>query len=143
MNPAPRNGWIDLLRALGALGVVLFHLNALPTGRPAGTVSAAWHWFWGYGHLGVGVFFFLSGYCLVPGWNRSAGLRDFLRRRLGRIMPPYWCSLLLVVALAAAFKLAAGVNDVALLPHTARAILATVLLGTTPVTDIPTMNWVY
>jgi peptidoglycan/LPS O-acetylase OafA/YrhL len=138
-----RNDWIDLLRALSALAVALFHLNVVPLNLPIGTVAGAWHAFWQHGHLGVAIFFVLGGYCLVPGWSRSAGVRDFLFRRFRRILPPYWCSLLLVAGLAVVLKLVTGVNDVAALPHTPGAILATLTLMTSPVTEVVPINWVY
>lgn len=143
MSAANRNDWIDLLRALGAVAVVLFHFNVVPQTLPPGEPARVWHDFWQYGHLGVGVFFALSGYCLVPGWNRSPGFIEFVRRRVLRIMPPYWCSLLLVVILAGIFKYANGVNDIASLPRSAGSIFATLLLLTSPVTTVPTINWVY
>jgi peptidoglycan/LPS O-acetylase OafA/YrhL len=143
MNGKARNGWIDLLRGLGAVAVVLFHFNRMPVTVPADTLSRVWRSVWSHGHWGVGVFFVLSGYCLFPGWTRARTGWNFLLRRARRIFPPYWCSLLLVVGLAASFKLINGVNDVARLPASPAAILATIFLLTDPVTAVPTVNWVY
>ncbi len=143
MNPIARNDWIDLLRAVSALAVVLFHFNRMPVMVPPDWLARTWHAVWIHGHWGVGVFFALSGYCLIPGWIRSPGSRDFFQRRVVRIFPSYWCSLLLVATLAVATKLLTGVNDVAPLPRDISAITATVLLVTNPVTTIPTINWVY
>jgi len=139
----PRDGWIDSLRALSAVAVVLFHFNVLPTVLPPGPVAAAWRGGWSYGYLGVAVFFVLSGYCLLPGWQRSLGLADFLRRRVLRIMPPYWCSLLLLAGLAVGGKILTGVNDIAALPRSPGTVAATLLLLTDPVTTLPALNWVY
>ena len=86
MTPALRDNWIDVLRALSALAVVLFHFNSVPAAVPSDWLARTWHTVWIHGHWGVGVFFALSGYCLVPGWSRSPGLRDFLRRRVVRIL---------------------------------------------------------
>jgi len=143
MTPAARNGWIDVLRALSALAVGLFHFNTVPSTLPPGTIAQGWRNLWSHGHWGVGVFFALSGYCLFPGWSRAVGGLDFLRRRARRIFPPYWSSLLLIALLALGVKLVTGVNDVAKLPSNAGAVAATVLLMTDPVTAIPTINWVY
>lgn len=66
MSPSPRNGWIDTLRGLSALGVVLFHFNNLPLSLPPDWLSYAWHSGCLHGHWGVGVLFALSGYCLFP-----------------------------------------------------------------------------
>lgn len=141
--PSERNGWIDVLRALSALAVVLFHFNSIPLTVPTGWAAQVWHTVWLQGYWGVSVFFVLSGYCIFPGWNRASGCGDFLRRRGGRIFPPYWGSLLLVVALAGLVRLLTGVNDVAALPHNPPAIVATLLLLTHPLTAVPTINWVY
>jgi peptidoglycan/LPS O-acetylase OafA/YrhL len=96
-----------------------------------------------HGHWGVSVFFVLSGYCIFPGWLRAQGCGEFLGRRCGRIFPPYWASLLLVVGLAAAARLLTGVNDVAVLPRNPQDIVASILLLTNPLTPLPTVNWVY
>ncbi len=141
--PTERNGWIDVVRALSALAVVLFHFNSMPVTLPSGWAAQAWHTLWLQGHWGVSVFFVLSGYCIFPGWQRAPGSAEFLRRRCVRIFPPYWGSLLLVVALAAAVRLLTGVNDVATLPRSPQAIVANILLLTNPLTALPTINWVY
>jgi peptidoglycan/LPS O-acetylase OafA/YrhL len=143
LNPAGRNEWIDALRALSAMAVALFHYNVVPQVIPPGAWAQGWHACWLRGHWGVGVFFALSGYCLIPGWLHAAGGGSFLRHRLWRILPPYWCSLLLVAGLAVGFKLVTGVNQVVALPHTVWSFLATVFLLTDPVTPVPTINWVY
>lgn len=141
--PIERNGWIDVLRALSALAVVLFHFNSIPVTMPDGWVAQVWHAVWLQGHWGVSVFFVLSGYCLFPGWIRARGCGEFLHRRGGRIFPPYWGSLLLVVALAGVVRLLTGVNDVAALPRDPLAIVANILLLTYPFTALHTINWVY
>ncbi len=138
-----RNGWIDGLRGLSAVAVALFHFNRIPTGIPPDRLSGAWHSFWLRGYWGVGVFFALSGFCLYPGWSRSADCLDFLRRRAVRIFPPYWGSLLLVAGVALAAKLLTGVNDTTALPRQPLDLVATALLLTTPVSTVPTINWVY
>lgn len=147
MTPAAhiinRNGWIDSLRAISALAVVLFHFNSVPVPVPPAWAANVWHTACLQGHWGVIVFFVLSGYCIFSGWNRARGCGDFLWRRVTRIFPPYWGSLLLVVGLAAAVWLLTGVNDVAVLPRSASAIVANLLLLTNPLTAVPTLNWVY
>ncbi len=143
MNPSDRNRWIDGLRALSALAVVLFHFNCALVTVPQDWLAGSWHMIWMRGYWGVGVFFALSGYCLFPGWNRAAGCFDFLRRRFVRIFPPYWASLLLIAGLALAARLITGVNDMAALPREPQTIAATLLLLTDPLTAIPTINWVY
>jgi peptidoglycan/LPS O-acetylase OafA/YrhL len=122
---------------------VLFHFNRIPHEGEPGVFTSAWRVFWDYGHLGVPAFFVISGYCIFQTWFRSGGWRDFVWRRARRILPPYYASLLVVVAMVAGFKLARGVNDVTALPSTPKAVLATLTLATQPVTTVPTINWVY
>lgn len=143
MSAAARNGWIDVLRALSAISVALFHFNVVEQTVPPGAPAQGWHAFWQHGHLGVGVFFTLSGYYLIPGWSRAAGAGGFLRHRAWRILPPYWCSLLFVVLVAVGIKLVTGVNDTTALPRDPLAVLATLTLLTKPATTVPTVNWAY
>ncbi len=96
----PRVHWIDGVRALAALYVVLHHvwLNAFP-----GFPSQNGPWFVGwllYGQLGVVVFIVVSGFSLtmVPargGYNLRGGAGTFARSRAWRILPPYWVALAL------------------------------------------------
>lgn len=90
---------LDPLRGLAALWVFAYHYEfseqfrrefswLLPVVRA--------------GHLGVPMFFVISGYCLMAAVR--AAVRDgesvgsFLRRRSLRIYPPYWLSLIVVAA---------------------------------------------
>ena len=100
----------DALRALAALGVVLFHYRAVRTaGDPAlaafaqvpglDTVIA-------HGFRGVDVFFFLSGFLLVRPWvlahctgSPPPNRRDFFARRIRRIVPAYYAHLAFLFAL--------------------------------------------
>ena len=138
-----RNGWIDVFRGLAAAAVVLFHFNVVPLEGTPGAWTAAWRAACAYGYLGVEVFFVLSGYCVTSTWLQNPTWRDFSRRRLRRILPPYYWSLALVLLVVAAHKLLHGVNDVTPLPATPVAVLATLTLATNPVSGVPTMNWVY
>lgn len=133
---------IDALRGVAAVMVFGFHLNEKV---PAATGPGLdfWRSAWKHGYLGVPLFFVISGVCVTLSWLREPGAGEFLHHRLRRIFPPYWASLAVVVALALGVKVLTGVNDVAPLPQTASAILATLVLATRPVTDVPVVNWVY
>lgn len=72
---------IQSARALAALAVVAYHLNVLPSGQ-----------------AGVDVFFVISGFimsCVAPYEGR-----DFLVKRLIRIVPLYWVTTLGIHAIA-------------------------------------------
>ncbi|MGH3310540.1 MAG: acyltransferase family protein, partial [Streptomyces sp.] len=97
---------LDGLRLLAALMVCLFHY----AGR-GGTVGTAW----GstpldifphlskvalYGHLGVEIFFAISGFVICMScWGRSLG--EFFRSRVVRLYPAYWAALFLVAGVGA------------------------------------------
>lgn len=94
----------DILRGLAALWVFLFHasegrhvdtlVQALPAALSTAIFSA--------GHLGVAVFFVLSGLVIAMSGQRSGeslgAAGRFLARRLVRLAPPYWMSLGIVLA---------------------------------------------
>ncbi len=133
-----RDAWIDVARGGAAAAVVLFHFNCIV---PAGV--ELWRAFWSHGHYGVDVFFVLSGWCITKSWLKADTARDFAMRRMRRIYPPYFASLLLVVAVAGLTYWLQGVNDVTALPNSVGGALASLTLTTTPVTDYRPINWVY
>lgn len=71
------------LRALAAIGVVIFHFGLLPATRLPFGVGAA----------GVDLFFVLSGFIIAHSSRRSA--RHFLAHRLIRVLPAYWIATLI------------------------------------------------
>ncbi|MCA9049362.1 MAG: acyltransferase [Planctomycetaceae bacterium] len=56
-----------------------------------------------HGYLGVQLFFVISGYCITAALygavRKPKALSYFMLRRLRRIFPPYWASIVLVIAL--------------------------------------------
>ena len=134
---------VDAMRGLSAIAVALFHFNELPASAEPTDVVELWRAIWKHGHLGVPVFFVISGYCIGQTWLRTSDAKKFLRRRILRIFPPYWASLALLLVLALATKVLTGVNDIAPIPRGITSVVATVTLLTEPVTGFQTMNWVY
>jgi peptidoglycan/LPS O-acetylase OafA/YrhL len=101
--PERRLAFLDGLRALAALWVVLFHLSAgkhiealraiLPTQLNTLLFDS--------GYLGVPIFFVLSGFVMAYTTKNSIFngnyAANFLLRRLARLTPPYYFALLVVV----------------------------------------------
>ena len=101
----PRSGGrlreLDLLRFLSAAMVLLYHdagviygpwvqgaRNVFPELAPVAR----------FGHLGVLLFFMISGFViLMSGWGRKVG--DFAVSRVTRLFPAYWASVALAVVM--------------------------------------------
>jgi peptidoglycan/LPS O-acetylase OafA/YrhL len=86
-DPSRRVAHIDGLRGVAIMAVLLFH-----AGVWAGTDGAPK--ILTYGHLGVDLFFVVSGFCMVwPALQRGEERIDapaFWRRRFLRVALPYW-----------------------------------------------------
>ena len=91
---------VQFLRAVAALGVVVFHLQPFEQQfLPGPTIAPRW---FALGDIGVDLFFVISGFIIVEStsnWfdRRHAG--QFLWRRLTRIYPIYWFYNLLLLAM--------------------------------------------
>jgi peptidoglycan/LPS O-acetylase OafA/YrhL len=105
--PAARLDFVDGIRALAALFVVLHHVyitvyDGFPTNTGPAVLTPLL-----YGHFGVAVFIVVSGFSLglAPakrGWKLGrGGYWTFMRRRAWRIIPPYWAALAVSVAMVA------------------------------------------
>jgi len=97
---------LDGVRGLAALFVVFHHawLTAFTDfRRETGPLN-----FLKFGHYGVVLFIVLSGMSLGLSVVDDEGklryrFRDYMRRRLWRIVPPYWCALAISAVLAGLF----------------------------------------
>ncbi|MHC5537433.1 acyltransferase family protein [Singulisphaera rosea] len=100
-SPATRLPFLDGMRGLAALYVVLHHaaLMVPPSGLSGPSVAA--RFLLRHGHYAVAVFIVLSGYCLMrpiaddPSAGLQGGFLKYLGRRARRIIPPYLAALLL------------------------------------------------
>ncbi len=109
-RPAPvaltgRLHFLDALRGLAAVSVMLFHFFALgvsPVHDQLATTVPAWiAWIWQHLFCGVEIFFVLSGFVIAFSMDgHTTNLRyagNFIVRRSLRLDPPYWvaCALML------------------------------------------------
>jgi exopolysaccharide production protein ExoZ len=93
---------IQTLRFFAATAVVLFHSKGSAESYLGGTSRASA--LFDHGRYGVDLFFVISGFIIYYTTRRkdlSAG--QFLRRRIERIVPIYWLSTFLLVALVILF----------------------------------------
>jgi peptidoglycan/LPS O-acetylase OafA/YrhL len=102
---APRRvEFVDSVRALAALYVVVHHVDLAVYGWPTNTGPSIFAPLL-FGHFGVAIFIVVSGFSLglAParhGWQLGqGGYWTFMRRRAWRILPPYWAALAVSVAL--------------------------------------------
>lgn len=88
---------LDAWRGAAALWVVMLHVRLPSTPAWLFNLSAG-------GHLGVPMFFVISGYCIANAAMRSLTaprpVKHFLTARVHRIYPPYLCASLLAVGLS-------------------------------------------
>lgn len=102
-NKRFRFEFLDALRGVAILMVVLLHFTERGTSSDDQLIHACVWPVLQHGYLGVQLFFVVSGYCisaaLYNALDRSQTSLQFLKRRAWRIFPPYWASMLLVVLL--------------------------------------------
>lgn len=123
-QPRIHLGFVDALRAIAALYVVLSHtigqlvpyqaelLRTYPrSGKAFHFLAVA---FLRHGHLAVAVFIVISGFCLMLPLARHdkvemEGIGSFIKRRAWRILPPYYAAILITLLL---MVLVPRINDV-------------------------------
>ena len=100
-GPMARLDFLDGLRGLAALYVVLHHASLEVPGGSLSRGAALAHGLLRHGHFAVAVFIVLSGYCLMrpvardPSNALRGGTLGYLGRRARRILPPYYAALAL------------------------------------------------
>ena len=101
-----RYEFLDALRGVAILAVIFLHFGDRALTANDQIIHARIWPLFSHGYLGVQLFFVISGYCITAAMYAASrkphSLRHFLHRRARRIFPPYWCSIILVVAMGAA-----------------------------------------
>jgi peptidoglycan/LPS O-acetylase OafA/YrhL len=103
-------GYVDGLRALAALGVVLLHTHSedqkstFHLGIPFTNTAISFDAIVVSGGIGVYLFFVLSGFLLAQPWieahykgEPSPALKRYFVLRITRIVPPFYLALLIVI----------------------------------------------
>lgn len=87
---SPRLVEIDALRGIAALSVVLFHYTTQfkKMYSPGGWTDFEFT----HGHLGVNLFFIISGFVIFMTLERTKVPLDFVVSRFSRLYPAYWFS---------------------------------------------------
>ncbi|AFY58416.1 putative acyltransferase [Rivularia sp. PCC 7116] len=99
--------FIDGLRALAALWVILFHSVIDPDKTISQFTDTLPKWFvyvvFEKGHLGVPIFFVISGFLIAYSLKNTqfnfAWFKNFVLRRLVRLSPTYYLSILITLAI--------------------------------------------
>ncbi|MFY9906980.1 MAG: acyltransferase [Terriglobales bacterium] len=94
----PRNNNFDLIRLVLASVVVIVHCHDLSL-QP----GLAWLTIWLDSGIAVKGFFAISGCLIVASYERSSSLRDYFEKRMRRILPAYWASLVLSLIVGSIF----------------------------------------
>src|SRR5436853_7347798 len=97
---------LDAIRGLAALGVLLSHYKAHFNAVPLYPVF--FPFYWGGGYL-VDVFFVLSGFLLGRLYRTEAQWRGFLFKRVVRLFPLHWATLVVVTLLQRAYVARTGI----------------------------------
>ena len=105
---------IDSLRGFAAIAVVFFHLTGNIRQELSMWVPEIVMTIFSYGYLGVPVFFVISGFVIAQSIaNANVNLKfagNFALRRMIRLDPPYWASIIIAMVLLA-MKNAMQVNE--------------------------------
>ena len=104
-QPSRRRDYLDGVRAVAALWVVLSHVWIIPCGLAARDTWLGRLTNWTlYSHFAVDIFIVLSGFCLILPVARDGELRGgaarFFGRRAWRILPPFYAALALSVGVS-------------------------------------------
>jgi len=106
-RPATHFPELESLRGIAILLVFFFHADGVLTPPHGGIVEPLWLAFLRAGHVGVDLFFILSGFLLgrpflaAAASGRMPSLRRYAQRRTLRILPLYWVAVLVATLLVA------------------------------------------
>ncbi len=96
----PRIRWLDALRGLAIVLVALYHFtHRYPNKYGHNAFADEAFYRFDFGWIGVHLFFMISGFIIYLSIQNKKGPIDFLISRLSRLLPAYWCSIVIILAL--------------------------------------------
>ena len=98
-TPSPRLTGIDALRGLAAISVVFYHYTTRYQQKYGFNEPPSVEF--PFGHLGVNVFFVISGFVIFMTLERIRRPEDFVVSRFSRLFPTFWAAVLLTAAVEA------------------------------------------
>jgi len=127
--PRARLHFLDGLRGLAAMYVLIFHSLTISVPQEGGQLSFPMRFLrsvFGYGHFAVAVFIVLSGFSLMLPLARHGtlhlerGFGPYMWRRCRRVFPPYYAALVLsivAILVASSESKSAALSPGSLLSH--------------------------
>ena len=100
---------IDAMRVASLLAIILFHFNVEMIIKFGYQNVISWNGnrYIDLGQIGVGIFVIISGYSLMTS-SRDASIIDFYKKRMLRILPPFYISYIVCLLVLIIFN--GGVN---------------------------------
>ncbi len=114
--------WVSFLKGIAILFIVLCHIGETYSSR-----SLTVYYGLSFGQMACQLFFVLSSFTLCLSFEKKQSIGDYYKKRLFRIAPPYWATIVLSVGLHL-IGLCFGYSKYASIRTDAGAIILNVLL---------------
>lgn len=95
---------LDAFRGLAVIAVILYHYSTR-YGEIFGHIKTDYKFDFSYGHMGVQLFFIISGFVIFMSIERAKSPEDFLIKRAIRLYPAYIFAVLLTFAITSLYPL--------------------------------------
>ncbi|MBT2290228.1 acyltransferase [Paenibacillus albidus] len=91
--------YLDFIRALSVLSIVIFHFNASLGTRSIGIIKIFFDTYpnGNLGRIGVSLFFILSGAALMFTYQKKFALKNYIKKRFLAIFPIFWIAYAIVL----------------------------------------------
>ena len=133
-DPNLRLSGLDALRGVAAVMVMMFHYTTRYDEKFGHRTATAFSVPWG--HLGVNLFFMISGFVIFMTLERTTRPTDFLISRFSRLFPAYWVAVAMTFSTLAVFPELG--KEVSLMQAIENALMFQGLLG---IANIDSVYW--